>query len=251
MSFAIARQVAAAARAALDFALPPACAVCGRETDRARALCGDCWREAIFLTEPFCATCGAPHDGGFAPGGLCAACELDPPRFTRARAALIYEGAGRRIALSLKHSDRLDLARAAGPWMARAGRELIADADLIAPAPLHPLRLVKRRFNQAMELARWTARAAGAEAKLAPDLLTRTRATPSQEGRGRDARIANLDGAIALTPDWRDRIAGARVLLVDDVLTTGATLNACAEAALEAGAASVDALALARVARPI
>jgi ComF family protein len=240
---------AAILRRARDLLYPPVCMACGEETGEAGALCAACFAEAQFLGPPLCARCGAPLAGEAEAEALCDACLHAPPAFDRARAAALYGGPIRRAALSLKYGDRLDIAEAAAPWLARAGRTLLAEADLIAPVPLHWTRLLRRRFNQAAELARETARAAGREAALAPDLLIRRRRTPPQEGKTRAARHDNMRDAFRLRPRWRARVAGARILLVDDVITTGATLSACAEALRAQGARGVDALALARVAR--
>ncbi len=160
---------------------------------------------------------------------------------------MVYDGAGRRLTLALKHGDRVDLAKPMGRWMLRAAGPLARNADLIAPVPLHWTRLLKRRFNQSAELTREVADLAGRP--VAPDLLRRTRKTATQDGRSREERHANMIGAFVVRDQWRERIADARVLLVDDVMTTGATLSACAEACRDAGAARVDALVFARVAR--
>lgn len=233
-----------AARAALDLLYPPVCVACAAETADPGALCADCFRDAGFIAGPICDRCGAPS-----PDPTCDGCAHAPPAWDRGRAAALYEGAARKAALALKHADRLDVARAAAPWLLRAGRDLVADADLIATVPLHWTRLWRRRFNQSAELARALARAAGRVDALAPDLLVRTRRTGSQDGRTRSGRHANVAGAFAARRRWRGRLDGARVLLVDDVMTTGATLSACAEALRAAGAGGVDALVLARVAR--
>jgi len=158
-----------------------------------------------------------------------------------------YEGSGRRLVLALKHGDRLDLVPMLAGWMLRAGPDLVREADLILPVPLHWRRLLTRRFNQAAELARGVARAGGRRGVYAPRLLRRIRATPTQDGRNRAARLANLAGAIALAPGAERRLAGRRVLLIDDVMTTGATLDACARACLAGGAAAVDVLVSALV----
>jgi predicted amidophosphoribosyltransferase len=242
----------AASRIVLGFAdllYPPRCAICREPTLAAQALCAACWREASFIAGSVCDACGAPQPEG--PDGgrrlLCAGCRTQPPAWRRGRAALLYEGAGRRLVLQLKHADRLDLALPLTRWMARAGADLLAGSPLVAPVPLHWLRLARRRFNQSAELARHLARAAGLA--YAPRLLVRTRRTPAQEGRSRAERFVNLAGAIAVRPGEAGRLAGVRVLLVDDVMTTGATLSACAEVCLAAGAAAVDVLVAARVAR--
>ncbi|HEU0222111.1 MAG TPA: ComF family protein [Paracoccaceae bacterium] len=237
------------ARQLVDLIYPPRCIACREPTETAHALCAACWRDANFIAGAICDACGAPVVDALGAAGPihCEDCTQRPPAWDRGRAALLYEGAGRRMVLALKHGDRLDLVPPLASWMARAGADLLADVGLVAPVPLHWLRLARRRFNQSAELARAIARRQGPE--LAADLLIRTRATPSQEGRNRADRIANLAGAFEVHWRWRARIAGARLLLVDDVMTTGATLSACAETCRAAGAASVMVLVAARVTR--
>jgi predicted amidophosphoribosyltransferase len=242
------RTAQAAWRDALDLMYPPVCAACGAETGATGGLCSECFAGAGFIAGPVCDRCGTPVA---AEGLVCDACRHAPMDIDRARAAALYQGAARKAALALKHGDRLDVARHAAAWMLRAGSGLIADAALIAPVPLHWTRLVARRSNQSAELARWIARLSDREAALAPALLRRTRRTPSQEGRTRAGRLRNVEGAFAVNGRWIGRVHGARVLLVDDVLTTGATLSACAAVLRSAGATGVDALALARVARGV
>jgi ComF family protein len=227
----------------LDLLYPPACAACGAETAARTGLCAPCFRESGFISGPICARCGAPGLD------LCDACAHAPPAWDRGRAVALYEGAARRIVLALKHGDRIDVARTVAPWLLRAGGTLVAEADLVAPVPLHWTRLLTRRFNQSAELARALTRAADRPETLAADLLTRIRRTPSQDGRTRAGRLANVAGAFMVSKRWRGRVAGRRVLLIDDVMTTGATLSACAEALRGAGAAGVDVITLSRVAR--
>jgi ComF family protein len=233
-----------ATRAALDALYPPVCAACGADADNPAALCGPCFRDAGFIAGPVCDRCGLPT-----PAQVCDDCRADPPEWRRGRAAALYQGAARKAALALKHGDRHDVAQAAAIWMLRAGDRLVAQADWIAPVPLHRWRLLERGFNQAAELTHALCRRAGRPGVAAPDMLIRRRATPSQDGRTRAGRAANVAGAFAPRPGWRTRVEGATVLLVDDVMTTGATLSACAATLYAAGAAHVDALALARVAR--
>jgi ComF family protein len=182
-----------------------------------------------------------------APGdSRCALCIARPPPFARARAALLYDDGCRGLILSFKHGDRTDLAPVFARWLARAGAELLGDADLLVPVPLHRWRLFHRRYNQSALLARLLARTSGVP--MLPDLLIRHRATPSQGGLGRRGRVRNVAGAFALHSRLARRADGRRVLLIDDVHTTGATLGECARLLRRAGAARVDVLTLARVA---
>ncbi len=236
------------ARRLLDWLLPPQCLACGGPTDRPGGLCAECWSTADFVIEPMCACCGMPFELPVAPGALCGACLRSPPAFERARAVMVYDDLSRRMILGLKYADRLDMAPAFAEWLGRAGVALIADADWIAPVPLHWTRLFRRRFNQAAELARAVAHTHARG--YAPDLLVRRRNTDSQAGLGAGARRRNVRAAFQVKQAWRSRIQGKRVLLIDDVMTTGATVTACARALSRAGVGAVDVLTLARVARP-
>jgi ComF family protein len=230
----------------IDTIYPPRCLACTAATDTAHALCPACWADTHFIAGTSCRKCGVPLMGEAGPEDLCEGCQRHPPAWDRGAAAVLYRGAGRRIVLALKHGDRLDMVRPLAGWMARAGRELLQETDLIVPVPLHWRRLLMRRYNQSAELARGLARASGRPVVV--DLLTRRRATTPQEGMGRDARAANQADAFAVTPRRAAQLQGRAVLMIDDVLTSGATLSACAECLRAAGACRVDVLALARVA---
>jgi ComF family protein len=234
----------------LDAVLPPHCLTCDTAVATQGTLCPACWSSVHVLTQPFCARCGVPflHAGQGGPGGLCPGCLEHPPSYGVARAALRYDDGARRLLLPFKHADRTELAGPLAARMARAGAPLLARAELIVPVPLHWRRLLARRYNQAALLARHLAR--GARKTLIPDLLRRTRPTPALGERGAAERAALLDGAFAVARRHASRLAGRHVLLVDDVMTSGATAEACAAVLLAAGAAGVDVLAAARVPDP-
>jgi len=234
--------------AALDVLLPPQCLQCREAVDRQGLLCARCWSAVAWLAPPYCAACGFPFEHDEGPGALCGACTRAPPVFARARSAFAYDEASKALVLSFKHADRTEGAPAYGRWLARAGADLTAEADLIAPVPLHRWRLLRRRYNQAALLALALGDVCGRP--CVPDLLARVKATPSQGGLGRAGRAENVRGAFAVRPRRREAARGKRVLLVDDVYTTGATATACARVLLRAGAAAVDVLTLARVVRP-
>ena len=236
------------AGAALGLVLPPRCLVCGGVVEGAGAVCAGCWPAITFLGPPHCVTCGYPFAFDSGPGVLCGACAVAQPSFGRARAVLAYDEASRTPLLAFKHRDRIDAAPAFGDWMARAGAELLADAELLVPVPLHRTRLLARRYNQAALLAHALEGACGVPA--APDLLVRTRRTPSQGRLSPPARRRNVAGAFAVRGGMAHLARDRRIVLVDDVLTTGATAEACARTLLRAGAAAVDVLTLARVVRP-
>lgn len=238
----------ALARRLLDAILPPHCLKCRVPVGEPGSLCADCWNAVTFIAEPVCAACGLPFEVPAGRDALCGGCLRRRPVFERARAALAYDDASRDMILAFKHADRTEAAPAFARWMARAGRDLTARADMVAPVPLHWRRFWRRRYNQSALLAR----ALGGQAGIAvvPDLLVRARSTPSQGGLGRAARARNVRGAFRLNGRMAARVRGARVLLVDDVYTTGATVEACARVLLRAGAAAVDVLTLARVVRP-
>jgi ComF family protein len=235
--------------AILDALLPPQCLSCRAIVDRPGHLCATCWRDMTFIAPPYCACCGLPFGVEAGPDLLCGECLARPRAFDRARAVLRYDEASRGPILAFKHADRTDAAPAFARWIVPAIGPLLAEADLIVPVPLHRWRLWRRRYNQAALLAQWLGRHAGKPVR--PDLLLRRRATPSQGHLGRAERARNVAGAFAVAPRHRAAIAGRRVLLVDDVLTTGATVEACARALRRAGASHVDVACLARVVRSL
>jgi ComF family protein len=240
---ALRRIAAAAARPALRFALPPLCLACRVPVEDADTLCPSCWSTAGFIERPYCLRTGIPLAVDL-PGEESLWPVRDaPPNFTRSRAALTYGDTTSRLVSRFKYGDRPDLARPFARWMVRVGADLIPDCDLIVPVPLHWTRLWTRRFNQSALLAKGVAGATGLT--LRTDVLARVRRTPRQTGLGRKDRLGNVAGAFSVPDDARPVVAGRRVLLVDDVLTTGATADAAAAALRRAGAMEVDLLVLA------
>lgn len=231
---------------------PPQCVACDAATADDHGLCGACWRETHFITGIVCDRCGTPLlDGGdenapqTAPDLLCDDCMKIARPWAHGRAVFLYSGVGRRLVLGLKHGDRTDLVPAAAAWMHNAGGALIADADVIVPVPIHWTRLVKRRYNQAALLAHRLARDTGKP--VLADGLVRMKRTAMLDGHNRADRFAALSGAISAKPNRVPLFRGRRVLIVDDVMTSGATLAAATEAAHAAGAQQVCILTLARV----
>ena len=232
-----------AARAVLDLLFPPLCIGC-RTSVSQPGFCAACWSGIQFLDGPGCRCCGLPFGVALEGDSLCAACLAKPPAFDSARAILAYDEKSRGAILALKHADRLDLVPGFARWLSRSGAALLKDSDLVVPVPLHRLRLWRRRYNQSAELARRLAR----DWALSYDhsVLVRSRHTASQGAMASArARRRNVLGAFKV-PDPQ-LVAGRNILLVDDVLTTGATAQACARALKRAGAARVHVLVLARV----
>lgn len=225
---------------------PAHCVACDAPTESDHGMCGPCWADTHFIGGLACDSCGAPLPGED-PGGpvQCDDCMTIARPWNRGRAVLVYRGVGRRLVLALKHGDRTELALSAAMWMARKVPELGLRDPVIVPVPLHWTRLVRRRYNQSALLAGALGRQLGAQ--VCVDALQRSRRTKSLDGHGRDARFAAVEGAIRAHPTRGRVLAGRDVLLIDDVMTSGATLAASAEAARAAGAAHVFILVLARV----
>jgi ComF family protein len=242
----VANATASLGRVALDAIYPPTCLACRSAIAEAGALCSQCWPRMRFIERPYCERLGTPFEQDLGPRLLSPQAIADPPVFARARAVARFEdGPARQLVHRLKYSDRGDLARPMGRWMARAGADILAGADALAPVPLHALRLWTRRFNQAAALAAAVAHETGLPCE--PFLLSRVKATQSQVGLSRAQRADNVQGAFRVPADARGRVKGRRIVLVDDVLTSGATANAASRSLLRGGAAQVDLLVFARV----
>ncbi|SFT49787.1 comF family protein [Mesorhizobium sp. YR577] len=237
------------ARAALDWParvlFPPVCAGCRRQVSQPGSLCPHCWPQLRFLEKPWCQVMGTPflHDMG--EGFLSAEAIANPPPFERSRAAVSYSGVARRMVQGLKYSDKTDLAPWMARWMLRAGAELVTDADVVVPVPLHWRRFLQRRFNQSAELARVVATLSGLP--FAPMAVVRVKVTRQQVGLPRAEREDNVRAAFRVPPEQDIEVRGRRVLVVDDVYTTGATVFAVAKALKKNGASAVDVLTFARV----
>lgn len=239
------RISARAGRALADTIVPPVCLACQRHLGSHDALCAACWRQIRFIRAPVCERLGIPMP--FDTGGpiISGAALKDPPDWDRARAVAHFDPLMRELIHKFKYADRHDARRLFARWMSEAGMDLLADADLIVPVPLHRWRLMRRKFNQAGLLVQEIARRSGKPHTMS--VLLRTKATRTQVGLSEAERRSNLSGAFAVAAHARAQIKGRNVMLIDDVITTGSTVAACARVLRRAGAARVDVLALAMV----
>lgn len=237
---------------ALDVAIPPACLCCNERVLEAGALCPSCWQQLRFIAKPYCTVLGTPFSFDLGPGIVSAQAIASPPPYEKARAAVLYDEVARKLVARLKYEDRPELALVLGRWMARAaqedGADFLSDNPVIVPVPLHRWRLLRRRYNQAALLAREVSD----QLKLdfEPLALDRIRKTHQQVGLSRRARADNVRGAFRATPGGAMQMSGRCVILIDDVLTTGATLEAATRACLRGGAAKVRVLTFALVSDP-
>lgn len=235
-------------RGTLDIALPQLCAVCRMPVD-GRGLCPSCWSKLSFIARPYCERLGIPFVYDPGPGMLSMEAIADPPAYNRARAAVRFDEISRALVHALKYGDRLDLAPMMARWISHAGREILNQADALVPVPLHWRRQWKRRFNQSAMLA--VAISAESGVPVAAHALKRVKATAQQVGLSRTERASNVQSAFKVPEEGRPAVARRRLVLVDDVLTSGATVEGCARALLRAGATNVDVLVFARVADPV
>jgi ComF family protein len=244
------QQARRCGRWTLDTLLPPQCLTCDAPVPDPGLFCSDCFTATSFIAEPCCRQCGAPFafalQGG--PDHLCPQCRETPPPWRQARAAMAYEAQSRRTILPLKYADRTELAPALARLMVRAGTAMLAHADLLVPVPMHPSRLRRRRYNQAALLARAVSRLSHIPTCL--DALARIRATAPLEHLSAESRESAVAHAFHITSQGALRLPGRHVVLIDDVLTSGATAAACTLALQQAGVASVDILVAARVPDP-
>lgn len=250
LASAIHGMVRRAGRGLLDVLLPPLCLRCREPVSEPQSVCGACWNGIRFLAPPWCVQCGIPFPHALGEGVRCAACLAKPRAFARLRSAIAYDDGSRDLILGFKHADKLEACPLLVRWMLAVIRDEMRDADVIVPVPLHWKRLVMRKYNQAGLLAHGLGRLSGLP--VAPRVLVRRRATESQGTMpSARARLRNVASVFEVPVPARPSVSGRRILLVDDVLTTGATATACAKALLRGGAASVSIVTLARVVRPL
>jgi ComF family protein len=227
---------------------PSLCLACHDRTAAHDALCAGCWQQVAFITPPLCHRLGLPLPFGSDGLQISAAAAADPPPYDRARAVAVFDGVIREMIHGFKYADRHEARRLLARWMTGAGAELLADADLIVPVPMTRWRLMRRQFNQAALLGREISGLSGVP--FEPFVLAKTKSTPTQVGSSAAQRAANVAGAFAVRPVARDCVTGRKVIVIDDVITTGATVGACARALRAAGAERIDVLAAAMVADP-
>ncbi len=235
-------------RRMMDMILPPRCFVTGEIVDSPGKLSASAWSELRFIGAPQCAACGYPFDFAMDKDATCGGCLRERPLYQSARAALVYDEGSRGVILKFKHADRTDGVHTLAGWMERAGADLLRTSDVIVPVPLHRWRLLRRRYNQSALLAQALATRNG---KIyVADMLVRTRSTPIQGHKGFRERYKNVKGAFGTNPKRVTALQGKIILLIDDVYTSGATINECTKTLLSGGAASVRVLTLARVVKP-
>lgn len=229
---------------ALDIIFPPQCLVCEMLVPSHGTLCLSCWQKVPFIADPMCAACGLPFEFSIGDGALCGDCLQERPPYSRARSVFVYDEHSKSLVTGLKFHDQLHLASVYDGWLAKTGTELIHASDVIVPVPLSYRRFVGRRYNQAALLAQSLGKKT--HLPVIPDALTRTRHTPPQTGLSRRQREDNVKGAFTINPRHAATIKGKSILLIDDVMTTGATLSACANVLLKNNAAAVNVLTLSR-----
>jgi ComF family protein len=240
--------VRAGFRHVLDWLIPPSCLACRNPITGASGLCATCWSKLQFIEAPYCDRLGTPFPFDEGEGAISAAAIADPPPWDRARGAVIFDDLSRDLVHALKYRDRHEAAQVMARLMLRAGRDLVTARPLVVPVPLHRWRMWRRRYNQSGLLAKIIAKQSGLDFR--PDLLVRVKPTRSQTGLDHKARAKNLKGAIMVPPDGMIDVKGRAVLIIDDVVTTGATAGQCARALKAAGAVCVDVLAFALVTQP-
>lgn len=228
----------------VDVLLPPRCLLCYERSSDPQNVCASCWKDIQFITAPQCMQCGMPFDFGMGQELYCAACIDHPPEFACMRSAVTYNDISRRLVLGFKHGDMLQLTKLLARWMVQSAGPVLQKSDIIVPVPLHRLRLLKRQYNQAALLANHISQLS--KIKAENQLLCRVRHTPSQGRKTRKERILNLKSAIQVSPDYAILLQGKTVLLIDDVYTTGATVEECCRVLKLAGAKGVNVLTFAR-----
>lgn len=235
----------------VDFVLPPRCIVSGDIVDTQGMISPSAWAALHFISDPQCQRCGFPFDfddGQASENMICGVCQKNPPEFGCARSALVYDDASRDVVLAYKHADQTQSVPSFIPWLRRAGASVLKDANYIVPVPLHRWRLLRRRFNQSALIAQYLSKETNIPCILSA--LSRTRATQTQGHLRPDERKKNVRNAFLVNPEYIGRLKGKKIVLIDDVYTTGSTVTECAKALLKAGVASVDVLTLARVVKP-
>jgi ComF family protein len=231
----------------LNIFFPPQCLNCDIRVPTHGTLCIPCWQKIQFISEPMCHCCGFPFEYDIGNEALCGACLFERPSYAHARAAFRYDEHSSKLVTRFKYSDHTHLARVYSVWLAKAAGELLAQSDIIIPVPLHYFRFVHRRFNQSALLAH--ALSKKTNIKHRPDIIKRKRNTASQTGLTRSQREKNVKGAFSISERGKRIIKGKKILLVDDVMTTGSTIEQCAKSLIKAGAMQVNVLTLARTVR--
>jgi ComF family protein len=231
--------------AALNLLFPPQCSLCRVVIEQAGAICGDCWQELHFISDPQCKRCGYPHEYEMGQGAECAACLANPPEYYRHRSVLYFDEVSKKLVHDLKYYDNALMVESFARWMKRIAPEWLAEEGaIIAPVPIHRYRLWQRKYNQSALLA--SALAKVSQREMMSSLLHRVKHLPPQASLSRQKRLRNVGSAFRVNPNYREVVKDRPVILIDDVMTTGATINACAKQLNKAGAGRVYCITLAR-----
>lgn len=230
----------------VNWFLPPSCPGCNNETLQEHQLCAECWKSITFINTPYCKLCGSPQSFQITDDDFCDSCNYERPLYECARSAAVYDEGSKRLILRLKYVDDTNLVPIFAKWLLKAGQDLFDGADYVIPVPLHWTRLLQRRYNQSALLIMGMRRLSADVPKYAPQFLRRIRRTESQGQKNKEQRFKNVESCFQSPLIYKRELQNKTIIVVDDVMASGATLNECIKTLLDAGCKNVRVLTLAR-----